>query len=101
VLILIEFDLRPIADGKFTSADAKSGIPGWCAFAEEIQHALTMRGVDVTVPERMAELVHKLNWYDQVFQQHADIPVGFWPKGTCLSEVLAYVPCSLFIITFT
>jgi len=83
VLILIEFDLRPIADGKFTSADAKSGIPGWCALAEEIQRALTLSGVDVTVPGRMGELVHEFGWYDQVFQQHADIPVGFWPKGTC------------------
>jgi hypothetical protein len=84
VLILIEFDLRPIADGKFTSAHAKSGIPGWCAVAEEVQCALTMRGVDTTVPERMGEIVHDLGWYDHVFQQHADIPVGFWPKGALL-----------------
>jgi ubiquinone/menaquinone biosynthesis C-methylase UbiE len=82
VLILIEFDLRPIADGKFTSTPAKSGIPGWCALAEGIQRALEMRGVDTTVPERMGELVHDLGSYDHVFQQHADIPVGFWPKGT-------------------
>ena len=81
MLILIEFDLRPIADGKFTSAHAKSGIPGWCAVAEEVQRALTMRGVDTTVPERMGEIVHSLGRYDHVFQQHADIPVGFWPKG--------------------
>ena len=84
VLILIEFDLRPIADGKFTSAHAKSGIPGWCAVAEEVQCALEMRGVDTTVPERMGEIVHNLGWYDHVFQQHADIPVGFWPKGALL-----------------
>jgi hypothetical protein len=49
--------------------------------AEEIQRALVMRGVDITVPECMGELVHDLGWYDHVFQQHADIPVGFWPKG--------------------
>lgn len=82
VLILIEFDLHPIADGKFTSSPAKSGIPGWCAVAEEVKRALTMRGVDTTVPARMGELVHDLGWYDQVYKQHADIPVGFWPKGT-------------------
>jgi hypothetical protein len=82
VLILIEFELRPIADGKFASAHAKSGIPGWCALAEEIQRALTLSGVDVTVPRRMGKLVHDIGWYDQVYQQHADIPVGFWPKGT-------------------
>jgi hypothetical protein len=32
----------------------------------------------------MGNIVHDLGRYDQVFQQHADIPVGFWPKGTCL-----------------
>ena len=30
----------------------------------------------------MGNIVHDLGWYDQVFEQHADIPVGFWPKGT-------------------
>ncbi|KAI0006138.1 S-adenosyl-L-methionine-dependent methyltransferase [Russula compacta] len=100
VLILIEFDLRPIADGKFTSAHAKSGIPGWCALAEEVQRALTMRGVDTTVPERMGEIVHDLGWYDHVFQQHADIPVGFWPKDPTLLTVgqLAWMESDLLIL---
>ena len=89
MLILIECDLRPIADGKFTSAHAKSGIPGWCAVAEGVQRALRKRGVDTMVPERMGELVHNLGWYDHVFQQHADIPVGFWPKG------MRFYPASL------
>ena len=95
-LILIEFDLRPIADGKFTSAHAKSGIPGWCALAEEIERALTLSGVDVTVPRRMGNIVHDLGRYGQVFQQHADIPVGFWPKGTCIffSWLVYLAPCS-------
>jgi hypothetical protein len=87
VLILIEFDLRPIADGKFTSAQAISGIPGWCALAEEIRRALTLSGVDVKVPKRMGKLVHDIGWYDQVYQQHADIPVGFWPKDPTLLTV--------------
>ncbi|KAF8274911.1 S-adenosyl-L-methionine-dependent methyltransferase [Lactarius quietus] len=100
VLILIEFDLRPIADGKFASAHAKSGIPGWCALAEEIQRALTLSGVDVTVPRRMGKLVHDLGWYDQVFQQHADIPVGFWPKDPTLLTVgqLAWMESDLLIL---
>jgi hypothetical protein len=97
VLILIEFDLRPIADGKFTSAHAKSGIPGWCAVAEEVQRAFTMRGVDTTVPERMGELVQNLGWYDHVFKQHADVPVGFWPKGMrfCLGLCILAEACHL------
>lgn len=95
MLILIEFDLRPIADGKFTSAHAKSGIPGWCAVAEEVERALSKRGVDTTVPERMGEIVHSLGWYDHVFQQHADIPVGFWPKGARICFDLTLISSSL------
>ncbi|KAI0065389.1 S-adenosyl-L-methionine-dependent methyltransferase [Artomyces pyxidatus] len=100
LLILIEFDLRPIADGKFTSIPAKSGIPGWCALADELQRCLTLRGVDVTVPERMGELVHKLGWYDRVLQQHADIPVGFWPKDPTLLTVgqLAWMNQDLLVL---
>ncbi|KAI0054139.1 S-adenosyl-L-methionine-dependent methyltransferase [Auriscalpium vulgare] len=100
LLILIEFDLRPIADGKFTSHPAKSGIPGWCALAEELQRCLTLRGVDVTVPERMGEMVHKLGWYDQVLQQHADIPVGFYPKDPTLLTVgqLAWMSSDLLVL---
>ncbi|KAI9509636.1 S-adenosyl-L-methionine-dependent methyltransferase [Russula earlei] len=100
VLILIEFDLRPVVDGRFTLADAKSGIPGWCAVAEEVQRALRMRGVDTTVPERMGELVHGMGRYDHVFQQHADIPVGFWPKDPTLLTVgqLAWMESDLLIL---
>jgi len=100
VLILIECDLRPIADGKFTSAHAKSGITGWCAVAEAVQHALRKRGVDTTVPECMGEVVHDLESYDHVFQQHADIPVGFWPKDPALLTVgqLAWMESDLLIL---
>jgi len=100
VLVLIEFDLHPIADGKFTSSPAKSGIPGWCAVAEEVKRALTMRGVDTTVPARMGELVQDLGWYDQVYKQHADIPVGFWPKDPTLLTVgqLAWMESDLLIL---
>jgi SAM-dependent methyltransferase len=100
VLILVEFDLRPIADGEFTSADAKSGIPGWCALAEAMQRALTQSGVDVKVPRHMGELVHNLGRYDQVIQQHADIPVGFWPKDPALLTVgqLAWMESDLLIL---
>ena len=80
VLILIEFDLRPIADGTLITGQ-KSGIPGWCALAKAIQDCLTTRGVDVTVPSSMGRLLHDVGMYDKVLQQHADIPIGFWPKG--------------------
>lgn len=82
LLILIEFDLCPIADGQFAPTPTRSGIPGWCKLQEETKRCLKMRGVDSSVPERMAEFVDNTGWYESVRQQQADIPIGFWPKGT-------------------
>ncbi|THH20705.1 hypothetical protein EW146_g734 [Bondarzewia mesenterica] len=101
VLILIESDLRPIADGKLTSSPSKSGIPGWCALADAFRNALTMRGVDVSVPERMANMLADLDvHYDVVRQQQADVPIGFWPKDPTLLTVgqLAWMNWDLLLL---
>jgi hypothetical protein len=84
VLILIEFDLRPIADGMLVSTRTKTDMYGWCALTEEIQRCLAANGVDVSVPEKMGVLAHETGWFSEVFQQHADVPIGFWPKGAFL-----------------
>ena len=81
VLILIEFDLRPIADGMHVSKQNKTDMYGWCTLTDEIQRCLVARGIDVTVPERMGITAHETGWYGEVLQQNADIPIGFWPKG--------------------
>ncbi|EIM90105.1 S-adenosyl-L-methionine-dependent methyltransferase [Stereum hirsutum FP-91666 SS1] len=87
LLILIEFDLCPIADGQFAPTPTRSGIPGWCKLQEETKRCLKMRGVDSSVPERMAEFVDNTGWYESVRQQQADIPIGFWPKDPTLLTV--------------
>ncbi|ETW85877.1 hypothetical protein HETIRDRAFT_438488 [Heterobasidion irregulare TC 32-1] len=102
VLILIESDLRPIADGKPALSPAKSGIPGWCALADAFRRALARRGVDATVPERMAHMLSDLfgAHYDVVRQQQADIPIGFWPKDPTLLAVgqLAWMNWDLLLL---
>lgn len=86
LLILIEFDMCPIADGQPALTPSRSGIPGWCRLQEEIKRCLRMRDVDISVPERMAEIVDCTDWYKSVRQQQADIPIGFWPKGALRPE---------------
>ncbi|TFY83721.1 hypothetical protein EWM64_g304 [Hericium alpestre] len=54
---------------------------------EEYQRCLTMNGIDVTVPPRMGDLLYETGWYKHVLQQHADIPIGFWPKDPTLLTV--------------
>ncbi|KAI0322208.1 S-adenosyl-L-methionine-dependent methyltransferase [Amylostereum chailletii] len=99
LLILIEFDLRPIADGALITGQ-KSGIPGWCALSKTIRDCLAARGVDVTVPSAMGQLLHDVGLYDKVLQQHADIPIGFWPKDPTLLTVgqLAWMNSDLLVL---
>jgi len=100
VLILIEFDLRPIADGMLVSKQHKTDVYGWCTLTEEVQRSLVARGVDVTVPERMGVIAHETGWYGEVLQQHADIPIGFWPKDPTLLTVgqLAWMNFDLLVL---
>ena len=92
VLLLIEFDLRPIADGNIVTKDSerRTEVYGWATLADELQRCLASRGIDVSVPERMGVIAHSTGWYSEVLQQHADVPIGFWPKGEALR---AGTPC--------
>ncbi|VDB83046.1 unnamed protein product [Peniophora sp. CBMAI 1063] len=102
VLLLIEFDLRPIADGNIVTKDSerRTEVYGWATLADEIQRCLVSRGIDVTVPESMGVIAHNTGWYSEVKQQHADIPIGFWPKDSTLLTVgqLAWTNFDLLMI---
>ncbi|KAI0035915.1 S-adenosyl-L-methionine-dependent methyltransferase [Vararia minispora EC-137] len=100
VLILIEFDLRPVADGILVSSQTKTDMYGWCALTEEIQRCLGARGVDIAVPEKMGVLAYETGCFPEVLQQHADIPIGFWPKDPTMLTVgqLAWMNFDLLVL---
>ncbi|KAF8136589.1 S-adenosyl-L-methionine-dependent methyltransferase [Boletus edulis] len=84
LVILIEPDSEPIADGKsateLTRCGQPSGMRGWFALWEAYRQCLRDKGVDVNVPPELANLVATTGAFDKIVSQEGNIPIGFWPK---------------------
>ena len=78
ILLLIEFDLRAFVDGAILliNRERRVDVYGWATLADTLQICLKSRGIDVTVPERMAMIAYNTGGYSNVLKQHADIPIG-------------------------
>jgi hypothetical protein len=82
LVILIEPDLIPIADGKSAPHFSdSSGLPGWFALWETYRACLKKVGIDVTVPHRLSELLAATKAFQNIVKQNGNIPIGFWPQG--------------------
>ncbi|KIJ16935.1 hypothetical protein PAXINDRAFT_168378 [Paxillus involutus ATCC 200175] len=84
VVILIEPDSEPIADGKtateLTRSGQPSGMRGWFALWEAYRQCLRDKGIDVAVPPELPSLVAATGDFEDVVSQEGNIPIGFWPK---------------------
>ncbi|KIK96226.1 hypothetical protein PAXRUDRAFT_826169 [Paxillus rubicundulus Ve08.2h10] len=84
VVILIEPDSEPIADGKtateLTRSGQPSGMRGWFALWEAYRQCLRDKGIDVTVPPELSTLVAATGDFEGIGSQTGNIPIGFWPK---------------------
>ncbi|KAH0827166.1 hypothetical protein J3R83DRAFT_4857 [Lanmaoa asiatica] len=84
LVILIEPDSEPIADGKnateLTRSGQPSGMRGWFALWEAYRKCLRDQGIDVNVPPELANLVATTGVFDNIVSQEGNIPIGFWPK---------------------
>lgn len=81
IVILIEPDLTPLADGKSPSHILDStalGISNWFALWETYKSCLNKAGIDITVPQRMSDML-AMRDFENVFKREANVPVGFWP----------------------
>lgn len=85
LVILIEPDSEPIADGKtateLTRSGQPSGMRGWFALWEAYRRCLREKAIDVSVPPQLASLVSATGAFDKVVTQEGHIPIGHWPKG--------------------
>lgn len=85
LVILIEPDSEPIADGKsateLTRSGQPSGMRGWFALWEAYRQCLRDKGIDVNVPPELANLVATTGSFDKIVAQEGNIPIGHWPKG--------------------
>jgi len=84
LVVLIEPDTEPIADGKTASEYARSGHPsgmrGWFALWESYRQCLRDKGIDINVPRELSYLLSATGAFERVVSQEGNIPIGFWPK---------------------
>ncbi|EIW85136.1 S-adenosyl-L-methionine-dependent methyltransferase [Coniophora puteana RWD-64-598 SS2] len=84
LVILIEPDTEPLADGKSASELRRTGQPsgmrGWFTLWEEYRQCLREKGIDVDVPPQLANLLASTGAFEQIVSQEGNIPIGFWPK---------------------
>ncbi|KAJ7783141.1 S-adenosyl-L-methionine-dependent methyltransferase [Mycena metata] len=87
-VLLIEPDLRQWANNKPEEKFKRDAGPrGWLTFWETYRSCLSVIGVDVTVPQRLKELLEETNKFEQVEEYEGEIPVGFYPRKKALLTV--------------
>lgn len=84
LVILIEPDWEPVADGKtatdLTRSGQPSGMRGWFALWEAYRRCLTDKGIDMATPRQLSSLLTNTRAFDRIVTQEGNIPIGFWPK---------------------
>jgi len=82
LVILIEPDLTQYADGKpELEWTFGSGPRGWFTLWETYRSCLSLLGVDVTVPQRLKQLLEETGLFENIEDFRGVIPVGFYPEG--------------------
>ncbi|PPQ98134.1 hypothetical protein CVT26_003178, partial [Gymnopilus dilepis] len=57
-------------------------MPGWAEFWKTYRACLSRQLIDVTVPERLGELLAATSAFENIVVRDGNIPVGFWPQGS-------------------
>lgn len=58
---------------------------GWTALWKTYRACLEQQGIDITIPDRLPELLAATAAYEDIVAQVGNIPVGFWPQGELAS----------------
>ncbi|KII93850.1 hypothetical protein PLICRDRAFT_101781 [Plicaturopsis crispa FD-325 SS-3] len=83
MVLLIEPDLEPMADGRMASEiQGYSGLSGWFSLWEAYHYCLHRRGIDVTVPQSLDELLEDAGVFENITARVGEVPIGFWPRDS-------------------
>ncbi|KAK2466867.1 hypothetical protein APHAL10511_001125 [Amanita phalloides] len=83
LVLLIESDLSPAieADGQIIALPCdRTDLNGWYTVWNIYRECLRRQGIDITVPQRLSELLATTQAFESVVAHDGHIPVGFWPK---------------------
>ncbi|KAF9052889.1 S-adenosyl-L-methionine-dependent methyltransferase [Panaeolus papilionaceus] len=75
LVLLVEPTLYPCA-----APPSHPPPTGWDAFWDTYRKCLRQQRIDVTVPERLPDLLEATAAFENIMSQKGNIPVGFWPK---------------------
>ena len=56
-------------------------MAGWTALWRTYRGCLSQQLIDVTVPERLPDLLAATAAFENIIVRDGNIPVGFWPQG--------------------
>ena len=80
LVLLIEPDLNP-APSPTSSDQVPVSMHGWSTLWETYRTCLRRQGIDITVPQRLSDLLSATGAYENIVVRDGNIPVGFWPQG--------------------
>ncbi|KAH9484351.1 Secondary metabolism regulator LAE1 [Psilocybe cubensis] len=74
-------------------------MPGWSTLWKTYRACLSRQLIDVTVPERLADLLAATAAFENIIIRDGNIPVGFWPQDPHLLSVgqLQWMDYELFL----
>lgn len=95
LILLVEPTLNPCS----SPPDSHSPMMGWNALWKTYRACLEQQGIDITVPDRLPELLAATAAYENIVARVGNIPVGFWPKDASLLTVgqLQWMDYELFL----
>ncbi|KAF8798072.1 S-adenosyl-L-methionine-dependent methyltransferase [Phlegmacium glaucopus] len=96
LVLLVEPTLNPCQS---PPDDSHSPMSGWDALWETYRACLEHQGIDVTIPDRLPDLLADTAAYENIVAQVGNIPVGFWPQDASLLTVgqLQWMDYELFL----
>jgi hypothetical protein len=63
-------------------------MEGWEALWETYRACLHRQHIDITVPERLSELLQETAEFEKIYSHDGNVPVGFWPEGYLFRSIL-------------
>ena len=56
-------------------------MQGWFRLWDTYRNCLRRHNIDVTIPERLSDLLTEAGGFESVIVREGNVPVGFWPQG--------------------
>lgn len=99
LVLLIEPDLNPAPSPTSSDRLGPVSMHGWSTLWETYRTCLRRQGIDITVPQRLSDLLAATGAYENIVVRDGNIPVGFWPQDPHLLTVgqLQWMDYELFL----